>query len=230
MEKNKKIAAVVVSYKNKEQTEKCLKCLENIYVFLHDNSKENLGFTKAYNLGIKELQKNFEYILLINSDCYIHENFVNNIVDFMDKNPKCGIAGVKQMSEDGETITHGGCLQAYPYGVHIGGKISLNQCDKNIMVPWVNGACFVARSKMIDEVGLMDENYFLIGSDSDWCYTARSRKWEVWYVCNAICTHEGKVSKKSNSEEFEDIKFLDMKYWESKWINGNLFNLLKEIN
>jgi GT2 family glycosyltransferase len=226
-----RIGAVIVSYKNEKQTKKCLKCLgEDIPKFTIDNSINNLGFTKAYNLGVLDFKKKYEYILLINSDCYIHSGFIDTVVKFMDEHIKCGIAGVKQLSSDGKHITHGGCLQAYPNGVHLGGFVSMNHCSENSMMPWINGACFVVRSQMIEEIGLMDENFFLIGSDSDWCYTARSRGWEVWYVADAVCTHDGGVSQNTTNEEFEDLKYLDMKYWESKWVNGGLFKKLENIN
>jgi GT2 family glycosyltransferase len=226
-----KTAAVVVSYKNEDQTKKCLDCLNKEGIFVHhlDNSVNNRGFTKAYNEGILELKNKFEYILIINSDCYIHDGFLKNIESFMDDNQKCGISGVKQISSDGKYITHAGCLQAYPYGVHISGKVDESGLNVDKMVPWVNGACIVARSKMIDDIGLMDENMFLIGSDSDWCYTARSRGWEVWYVSNAVCTHDGGVSANTENEEMNDLKYLDMVYWKNKWIDGGLFKKLSSF-
>ena len=221
-----KIGVVVVGYKNPEQTEKCLSLLKDVEVFYHDNSKDNLGFTKAYNKGIQALRNKYEYILLLNSDCYVHEGFFRNLEVFMDTHPRCGIAGVKQIASDGDTIVHGGCTQAYPYGQHIGGKVSLDMCNQSMMVPWVNGACFVVRSKMVDEIGIMDENLFLIGSDSDWCFTARTRNWEVWYVAEASCTHDGGVSSNPSSEEFEDIMYLDMMYWGTKWVTGDQYKKL----
>jgi GT2 family glycosyltransferase len=220
-----KTAAIVVGYKNKDQTERCLDCLkkESIHYQYIDNSENNIGFTKAYNQGIRELRKDYDLILLVNSDCYVHKGFLKNIESFMENNSSCGIAGVKQLSSDGKRITHAGCLQAYPYGVHISGNASEKILNTNKIVSWVNGACFVARTKMIDEIGLMDENFFLIGSDSDWCYTARSRKWEVWYVANAVCTHDGGVSQKTDDEEVNDLKYIDMLYWKGKWVDGTLY-------
>ena len=221
-----KTGAVVVEYKNPEQTKKCKDHLKDVEVYYHDNTKHNLGFTKAYNMGVSYLRNKYEYVLLVNSDCYIHPGFFRNIEIFMDTHPKCGIVGVKQIASDGEMIIHGGCTQAYPYGQHISGKVSLGMCNESMMVPWVNGACFVVRSKMIDEIGLMDENMFLIGSDSDWCFTARSRGWEVWYCAEASCTHDGGASMKPGNEETQDIMFLDMKYWETKWVTGVLYKNL----
>ena len=142
-----KMAFVVVSYKNPEQTEKCINLLKGVEGYHHDNSKENLGFTKAYNKGIRHLmfEQDYEYVLVINSDCYVHDGFVRNLQIFMDTHPRCGIAGVKQIASDGDTIVHAGCSQAYPYGVHISGKVSLGMHNESNMVPWINGACFVVR-------------------------------------------------------------------------------------
>lgn len=217
---------VVVEFNNHEQTKKCLSLIKNADVFHHDNSKENLGFTKAYNLGIQALRHDHEYILILNSDCYLHEGFIEKMEQFMDYNVQCGIAGAKQVASDHDTIVHAGCTQAYPYGVHITGKLSLQMHTQNTMVPWVNGACMMVRSRAIDDIGLMDENYFLIGSDSDWCYTARARGWEIWYCAQASCTHDGGVSQTPGSKEQQDAMYLDMMYWRDKWVTGDLYKKL----
>jgi GT2 family glycosyltransferase len=63
----------------------------------------------------------------------------------------------------------------------------------------------------------------MLGSDSDWCYTARARQWEVWYVAEAVCLHEVGVSNRGGSPELMKIFQNDMGYWRDKWVGSALF-------
>jgi GT2 family glycosyltransferase len=75
------------------------------------------------------------------------------------------------------------------------------------------------------EIGLMDEGMLMIGSDSDWCYTARARGWEVWYVAEAEVVHEAGVSSKPTAA-MQPIFKNDMDYWRDKWIGSALHTRL----
>ncbi len=226
------LGIVIPHYKNPEQLKRCLQAVDDqtstdFIVSVQDNNGNNRGFTRACNDGVKGMFNDCDYFLILNQDCYLEKNAVKNIVDFMDKNPKCGIAGLKQLKEGNpDYIIHGGCTQAFPHGRHLGGYVSKGDCNKNEQMPWVNGACLIARKSMIIEIGLMDENFFLICSDSDWCYTARLRGWEVWYVANASCLHEGGVSSKAPDEKVSNRMKLDTLFFREKWINDGTFREL----
>ena len=230
------LGVIIPHYKNKEQLKKCEEALEkqtyhDVLVTVVDNTDDNKGFTRACNTGIKKLFDECEYFVLLNQDCYLKENALQNMVRFMEANPKCGIAGIKQLQAGNtDRIVHGGCTQAFPHGRHLGGLVSKGDCEKNQKMPWVNGACLMIRKSTVIDIGLMDENFVLICSDSDWCYTARMRGWEVWYIADAQCLHESGVSSGSEDEKINTQMKIDTLNFREKWVSaGNFRELSMEI-
>jgi GT2 family glycosyltransferase len=228
------VAVLIPTYKAPEKVTKCLDAVEksvgiqtDIYQF--DNTENNIGFTKAVNKLLKMVYLNgmHEYAVILNQDCYLKPEAIKNMVAFMDKHPLCFIGSIKQLSDqDEDMIIHGGTLEVYPYGRHVGGYVSKGNCNISKRMPWANGACMIVRLDMIIDVGLMDENFFLIGSDSDWSFTARSRGFEVWYIADAVCVHEQGVTSGDASKELSRHMISDVNYFRTKWIGSELFKEL----
>jgi GT2 family glycosyltransferase len=222
-----KVNVVIPVFQKPEQVEKCLEHLKKqdfgeSTIILEDNNEENRGFTKAVNHGIKTRDADCEYVVVLNQDCYLNKDAISKMVEFMDAHPDCFLGGIKQLhSDDTDVIIHGGCTQAYPHGRHLGGSVKQGHCNKDAKMPWVNGACMIVNCSEIETVGLMDENYFLVGSDSDWAYTARLRHLEVWYIADAIAIHEQGISAVNDDREFRWRMDMDMIYWRDKWLEGN---------
>lgn len=230
------IRFIIPAYKKPEQLRKCKEHLANLNlpdgiltdIQVIDNNENNIGFTKAVNVGMREAVVNQDYLaIVLNQDCYLDPDSVSKIVAFMDSHEKCAIAGIKQISsEDSDFIIHGGCVEAYPFGVHISGLVSRNDCNESKQVQWVNGACMVVRISSVIDFGLMDENMFLIGSDSDWCFTARARGFQVWYIADATCVHEQGISSEGGPTEFKKLMMLDMLFWRDKWVGSDIYREL----
>ena len=159
---------------------------------------------------------------MLTQDCYLAPIACAEMYRFMQDHPRCAIAGIKQLlDENPDQIIHGGCTRAYPAGQHIGGLVSRGDCIANRRMPWVNGSCMIVRMEAVKEIGLLDENMRLVGIESDWCYTARARGWEVWYCAQAQCLHEGGVSSgKEPNPSVIDIMRADMDYWRRKWVGS----------
>lgn len=230
------ILAIIPFYKRQDQLDKCLAALSAsthaIEPYIHDNSTDNVGFTKACNLGMREaMRRGHKYAILLNQDCYVQPDAVAKAVEFMDAHPKCAIAGPKQLrAEDPDIIVHGGCAQAFPTGQHFTGRVSQGQCAVSLPMPWVNGACMIVRVEALYDIGLMDEGYFLIASDSDFCFTARQRGYEVWYCAESVVLHEGGgVSSKQQSFEAMAHFNTDQRHFRDKWIGSAGWELLKEV-
>jgi GT2 family glycosyltransferase len=227
-----KVFAVIPHYRKPEQLERCLAALGAstlpIKPWVYDNNTTNIGFTKAVNFGLKVLFANgARYALVLNQDCYVSPDAVANLVRFMDAHPRCGLAGLKQVASiDTDFIIHAGCGDAFPLGKHHVGRKSAGDHTVNRPMPWVNGAAIFARMSAVLEFGLMDENMIMVGSDSDWCYTARMRGWEVWYCADAEAIHEGGITTGQRSQEMQNIFTSDMTWWKNKWVGTALFNRL----
>lgn len=79
---------------------------------------------------------------------------------------------------------------------------------------------------MVRQIGLMDENFVFIGSDSDYSFTARSRGWEVWRIGAARGVHQHGASGDSGDEGVELLKAKDMVYFGNKWLTGGVYKSL----
>jgi GT2 family glycosyltransferase len=227
---------VIPSYKAPEQLEKCLQAIEvsqrkdDLYwdIQIVDNNEVNRGFTKAINVGLRAAVETLDdYVIALNQDCYLAPDAIVKMVEFMENHTKCAIAGIKQISQENpDQIVCGGVGAAYPFGKHITGFLSRNDCEISRKMPWANGACLIFRVANLLDIGLMDESMFLIGSDSDICYTARARGFEVWYIAEASCIHDQGASGRSASEAVEKLKFKDMITWRDKWAGSELYREL----
>ena len=79
---------------------------------------------------------------------------------------------------------------------------------------------------MIQEIGLLDKNFVFLGSDSDYCFTARSRGWQVWRIARARGIHEHGGSGSAADLKLGILKLNDMIYFGKKWLTGDLYKRL----
>lgn len=224
------IATVIPAYKNQEQLQKCINHLKNqtieVDIFVRDNTTSNINFTAAVNEGIiKYLDQPHKYILILNQDMYLYPNAVEKMVTFMDTHPECGIGAPLQLAcKAQDYVTFAGGREAFPAGKHRYGPLSDFTQDEQIA--WCNGACMILRKEMIQRIGLLDENFVFIGSDSDYCFTARARGWQVWLIAAAKGVHERGTSSYASDLETEILKIEDMIYFGKKWLTGRLYKEL----
>ena len=223
----KMIPAIIPAFRNKDQLEKCIAHLKNqtidVEIFVRDNNSNNVYFTAAVNEGIRRyLDKPCKYILVLNQDMYLQPTAVEIMVAFMDSHPECGIGSPLQLHvDDPHRVIFAGSYEAFPAGRHQHGRLSEYNNDEQIF--WANGACMILRTKMVQQIGLLDENLRLIGSDSDYCFTARARGWQVCRIAGARGVHEKGVSGLGYDADIEALKRSDMIYFGRKWLTGQLY-------
>jgi len=224
------IPVIIPSYGKPEQLDRCIAQLKaqtvEAEIFVRDNNVDNVYFTAAINEGIKSyLDKDCEFILVLNQDMYLEPNATEEMVKFMDSHPQCGIGMPLQLhSENPDFVVCGGCLDAFPFGKHQQGHLSGFTQDEQLF--WANGACMILRKEMVREIGLLDKNLLFIGSDSDYCFTARSRGWQVWRIANARGIHEHGASGAVADPGMDLLKINDMLYFGKKWLTGRLYREL----
>lgn len=157
----------------------------------------NLGFTGGNNVVIRPaLQSDDppEYVLLLNADTIVRPNAFKALVDFMEQNPKVGIAGSRLEDPDGTPQRSAFRFQS-PLGEFEGNfKLGLvsRLLSRWIVAPpvvndtfetdWVSGASIFIRRQVLLDVGLLDEGYFTYFDDIDYCFNAKKKGWSTWYV------------------------------------------------
>jgi len=182
-------------------------------------SHENIGFAKANNLGV--INSSGKYILFLNSDTYFKSDILADMVEWMDENPKVGIASCALRNKDGSLQGTGGyfptllrvlswmTIQDLPFvdriikPFHPMKEKSLTKNErfytKQRTLDWVTGAFMLVRRKLVDEGLSWDEDYFMYTEDVDYCFGAKEMGYMVYYLPGWSIVHLG---GKSGTKEF----------------------------
>lgn len=195
-------------------------------VKLVQNTK-NLGFSKGNNIGITISKE--KYILLLNSDTEIQSKTLDRCVEFLNKpeNYRIGILGCKVLLPNGKLDI--ACRRGFPTPLNSFFKFvglaklfpksklfngyNLTYLDENVScdVDCVVGAFMLIRREVIEDIGLLDEDYFMFGEDVDYCYRAKQKGWRVYYYADASIIHKKGGSGRKNPKVIKA-------FYESMWI------------
>jgi GT2 family glycosyltransferase len=186
---------------------------------LIENPK-NLGFAKANNqaMGLST----GEYILLLNPDTLVTNGAIEKLVSFMKAHPEAGGAGVQLLNSDG---TRQNSIANFPsLATELINKSLLRwlfpkifpgkerSYSEPIEVESVIGACMILRREAMEQVGGLDEDYFLFLEETDWCYRIRKAGWKIYHIPQAEIYHfQGK------SAEIEE-KNAKVEYYRSRYL------------
>ena len=233
-----KLSIIIVTYNTKDVLKECIKSIFNsktyfdFEVIIVDNAssdgtveaisafekkhknlkvignKENLGFSKANNIGVKKSEG--EFVLFLNPDTLLSENVLEKMVDFMESEPKCGASTCKVLLTSGKiddschrgfptpwnSFTHfSGMSKLFPKselfnGYNLGG-LNLDEIHE---IDALAGSFMLVRREAGVEVNWWDEDYFFYGEDLDFCYMLKKKDWKIFYFPFSTITHLKGVS------------------------------------
>ena len=177
---------------------------------------KNLGFARANNQALK-LAKG-KYILLINPDTIVQEDTFKVLISFLESHPECGMVGCKILNPDGTLQL--ACRRSFPTpwvaftkmaGLSalfpkskIFARYNLTYLDPDEIteVDAVSGSFMMIRREVYEQVGGLDEDFFMYGEDIDWCYKIKKAGWKIYYVpLTQIIHFKGESTKRSNIDE-----------------------------
>jgi len=152
-------------------------------------NRENLGFAKAANQGIKKSKGKF--VLLLNSDIIVKENSLNLLFNFIKDRDDLGVLGGRLLNKDDSVqgscyylptlwraiIKYGSFFKYAPQG------------QEPIQVEAVTGAVFLIPRKIIKKIGLLDERYFIYFEELDYCRRVKKAGFKVFYLPTAEFIH-----------------------------------------
>jgi len=223
-----KLSIIIVSYNSSNLLEECLDSIvkyppgQNYGVTIVDNNSTdgsqelvrkkfpevklitntlNLGFAAANNMAIKSTDSDF--ILLLNSDCQVYENSLDEMLSFIESLPEAAVVGPKIINSDG-SIQYS--CRKFPSiidaGLHsilvniapdnpVSRKYKLADInrEKPFEVDWVSGSCMLIRRQALLFTGPMDEKYFMYVEDIDLCFQMWKKNWKVFYYPHAEILH-----------------------------------------
>jgi N-acetylglucosaminyl-diphospho-decaprenol L-rhamnosyltransferase len=170
----------------------------------------NAGFARASNQGLALARG--RYVLLLNPDTEVHVGALEGLVAFMDAHPRTGACGARLLFAEGSLQP--ACHPMLTPGREFWRLLFLERLRPRATYPmqkWdtvtprrvevIKGACLLLRRAALDEVGALDESYFMYTEEVDLCYRLAAAGWELWYVPTAEVTHYGEASSHQVREE-----------------------------
>lgn len=169
------------------------------------NNFRNMGFSVAVNQGFRAVEA--DRILLLNPDCLLAPETVAQMVGVLESKPYIGVVGPLLLNPDGSEQAGGRRAVPTPWRSLVR-AIGLSKLGKRyprlfsdfllhtqsvpgqpIEVEAISGACMLIRREALDDVGLLDEKYFLHCEDLDWCMRFRQKEWAIFFVPTAEVVH-----------------------------------------
>lgn len=174
-------------------------------------SKENNGFAAGNNQALS--QACGRYVLLLNSDTIVWENTLENIYNYMEEHSDVGATGCRVLLESGELDK--ACKRSFPNVknsffrlFHIPTNSKDNDYNLDNLpddgvyeIDCLTGAFMFIKKDVLDEIGFLDETFFMYGEDIDLCYRIKEAGWKIVYCGKSKITHfKGASSKKQKSK------------------------------
>ena len=167
-------------------------------------SEINLGFGAANNFAIEKARG--RYLLLVNSDAFLHPGALRLAVKHMDDHPRTALGGGRLVGRDGSWQPSGRCFHTilrdafvlsglsarFPHS-RIFGAPDRTWADQSLPadVDWVPGAFFIMRREALEKTGLFDPRFFLYYEETDLCRRVKAAGYAVSYWPDVVVTHIG---------------------------------------
>ncbi len=230
------LSIIIVSYNTKDFLEKCLRSIKenppkqfSFEIIVVDNdskdgstetveekfpeimlikNKENLGFSKANNIGVKKAKG--RYILFLNSDTEVSQKTFDTMISFMDEHKDAGAATCKVVMPNGQLddgshrgfptpwnafCYFSGISKLFPNSMLFNGyNMAWKDLDKIHTIDALVGAFMIVRCVAGEQVKWWDEDYFFYGEDLDFCYMLKQEGWKIYYVPTTEVLHYKGIS------------------------------------
>ena len=164
----------------------------------------NLGFAKANNQALSVSKG--RYLLLLNPDTQVKDEAIERMLSFMNAHVETGLVGAQLLNADGSkqnsianfpslaTELLNKSLLRWLFPEKFPGKE--RDYPGPVEVDSVIGACMLVRRETVEQVGLLDEEYFLFLEETDWCYRMKKAGWKIYHIPQAEVLHfQGKSAE-----------------------------------
>ena len=190
-------------------------------------NEENLGFAKANNIGIEA--GSGKYVALVNSDIVVLGDCIKKMIEFMDRNPLVGMVGPRILNPD--RTLQVSCKHFPSIWNNLCQVLGLNYVfpksvffsdwfmdywshDEQRSVDVLSGCFWMVRRAALDEVGLLDEKFFIYAEDIDWCRRFCQAGWDIKFYPDSEAIHFGGASSANAPVSFYiEMQKADLQYW-----------------
>jgi GT2 family glycosyltransferase len=152
-------------------------------VFLQN--EQNLGFAEGNNIALRLIMGQDAYVWLLNPDMVVQENTLDELIHCVSKKHDKVIAGavLKSYAEPGKILLYGGGKINFAAGT-----VDIIDQVKDIpSLNYISGGALLTHTRHLRDIGLLPERYFLYWEETDWCYRAQEKGYELHVCLSAIC-------------------------------------------
>jgi GT2 family glycosyltransferase len=169
----------------------------------------NEGFGRAANRGWRETTA--PYVVILNPDTELRPGAAWALLDFAAAHPRAGLVGPRVLNADG-TLQHScfrfpslkmvltGFFGLLPLDSPANGRYRPDEYERPHPVEHLLGACLLVRREAAEQVGLLDDGFYMYFEETDLCYRLRRAGWESWYTPDATVIHHGAHSTSREPE------------------------------
>lgn len=183
----------------------------------------NAGFAGGTNIGLAALGLLDDYrlsaigyglsdaVLILNPDTVVHPGALEALVAFLQAHPRVGLVGPRLLNPDGtpqaaafrfptllmtalDLFPPGEALPGRLYGSWWHGRYPQECANAPFAIDHPLGACMLVRRTVLEQVGAMNDAYFMYSEEVEWCWRIRRAGWAIWQVPQARVTHMGGAS------------------------------------
>jgi GT2 family glycosyltransferase len=185
---------------------------------------ENLGVTGGRNLGFREaVRRGCDYVLSLDNDSAIEPSCIETLTLACASDPRIAVVGPKTYAdEEGTRVLQcvGGAID-FTENVtrELGaGQLDVGQYDQRREVDYFPGSGFMARAKIMEQLGYLDESFYGYGhEDTDFCYRAKRRGYRIVYVPQAVMRHGGTTTMGGYSPRRKYLEAVNSVYFVRKY-------------
>ena len=186
---------------------------------------ENVGFPRGNNIALA--RANGDYLLLLNPDTVVRDGALTVLVDFLREHPDVGAVGPQLLNPDGSvqssrrrfpTLATGFLESTWLEGVAPGVlrryyALDLPD-DQTADVDWLTGACILVPRPVYQQIGGLDEGYFMYSEELDWCRRIKEAGWRIVYHPAAqVIHHVGKSSEQAVTARHINFQRAKLRYF-----------------
>jgi GT2 family glycosyltransferase len=185
-------------------------------------SARNLGFAGGTNLAARHADG--EALLLLNPDAALHPGALTRMTQLLMATPRAAAVGPALRYPGGEpqasAFRFPGLAQVwldlFPVNrladTRVNGRV---WCDQPSQIDHPLGACMLVRRTAWEDVGPLDEGYFMYLEEVDWCQRARARGWQIWYEPRAVAIHHaGAATRQQPGAMFAQLWRSRLRYYQ----------------
>jgi hypothetical protein len=199
----------------------------------------NEGFARGANRGLRETRS--EFALLLNPDAEVRPDAIRALLTFAERRPRAALIGPRLLNPDG-SLQHScfrfpnlrmvltGFFGLLPLDSPANGRYRLEEYAQPHQVEHLLGACLLIRRAAAEQVGLLDEGYYMYFEETDWCYRTHQAGWENWYCPDATVIHHGAHSTSREPERMSAEFHRSQARFYRKHYRPSLFLALKALS